>query len=53
MTDRMDFVAISDAEGATIVGGVDWLSLIVSYLVNNAGEVVAGIKDGYAAGSPK
>ena len=52
MIDNIEFVAIGDAEGAEIVGG-DFRTFFLTYLWNNAGELIQGIKDGYAAGSPQ
>jgi hypothetical protein len=50
MLDTNEFVAIGDAEGAEIVGGWGVVFFLLKYLVDNAGEIVAGVKEGYAAG---
>lgn len=50
MIDTMDFTALSDTEGAAIVGGENWVKFVLTYLFNNAGAFAEGVQAGYAAG---
>jgi hypothetical protein len=50
MLENDDFVAISDEQGAEIVGGRGAIPFVLWYLWNNAGHLVAGVREGYAAG---
>jgi hypothetical protein len=54
MIDGIELIAIGDAEGAEIIGGgPDLLTIVIVYALNNAGAFLQGVKDGYAAGSPR
>jgi hypothetical protein len=52
MNDSMAFVALSDAEGAEIVGGgpIGLIAgIIIAHLVNNFSDFAAGVSAGFAA----
>lgn len=53
MIDTTDFVALTDAESAAIAGGGGFLLVLLAHLVNNLDSLFDGVRDGYAAGSPK
>lgn len=46
MTNNTDFITLSNAESADIIGGVPWL-LIYKIVADEWDSVVAGLKDGY------
>jgi hypothetical protein len=54
MNDSMAFVALSDAEGAVIVGGGPLAIIITAvaiHVINNMGDFVSGFGAGFRAGS--